>query len=77
MSSARQKAAHVITAMSRGAILRLTFSKRGSDFVLSDGTIVPAVIAMQVVNDLRVVPHDGGLFPGLAQSWKYEEPRSS
>jgi hypothetical protein len=72
----RLEVAHVITAMSRGASLQLAFTKRGSAFVLSDGTPVAYEIAVMVINDLRIVSNSDGLFPALPQSWSYQEPRS-
>jgi hypothetical protein len=69
----RAAAARVITAMSRGASLHLTFLKRGSVWVLSDGTIVPPEIALSVVNDVGVVSAGDGLFPSVSQTWRYVE----
>ena len=69
----RVKAARVLTKMSRGASLHLTFSKRGSDFTLSDGTSVSAETALMVVNDIRVVSVNDGLFPATPQTWRYVE----
>jgi hypothetical protein len=70
----RARAARIIAAMARGAALHLTFTKRGSDFVLSDGTRVAPDIALMVVNDLRVVSVGDGLFPATPQTWRYVEP---
>jgi hypothetical protein len=70
----REKAARVITAMERGQTLNLTFSKRGSDFTLSDGTPVSAETALLVVNDVRVVSVNDGLFPVTPQTWRFVEP---
>src|SRR5262245_55906578 len=69
----RAAAARVITAMSRGTSLHLTFLKRGSVWTLSDGTIVPSEIALAVVNDVRVVSAGDGLFPAVSQTWRYVE----
>jgi hypothetical protein len=60
--------------MMRGAALHLTHTTHGSDFALSDGTRVAAGIALLVVNDLRVVSVNDGLFPATPQTWRYVEP---
>jgi hypothetical protein len=71
----RQKAAHVIAAMSRGQTLNLTFTKSGSAFTLSDGTHVAPEIAVAVINDVRIISQSDGLFPALPQTWRHvEEP---
>jgi hypothetical protein len=67
----RAKAARVITAMSRGLSLHLTFSKRGSDFSLSNGTPVSTETALMVVNDVRVCSVNDGLFPTTPQTWRF------
>ena len=69
----RAAAARVITSMARGTSLHLTFLKRGSLWMLSDGSIVPAEIALAVVNDVRVVSAGDGLFPSVSQTWRYVE----
>ena len=69
----RAKAAHIITAMERGASMNLTFTKPGSVFTLSDGTPVSAEIALMVVNDVRVCSVNDGLFPTTPQTWRYIE----
>jgi hypothetical protein len=69
----RAAATRVITAMARGASLHLTFLKRGSLWMLSDGSIVPAEIALAVVNDVRVVSAGDGLFPAVSQTWRFVE----
>jgi hypothetical protein len=73
----RLKAARIITAMERGARMRLTFARNRSTYNLSDGTVVAADVALAVINDVRIVTADRGLFAGTPQSWKYREPRSS
>jgi len=74
----RLKAARVITAMQRGATMNLTFAKRGSVFSLSNGVDVAPEIAVMVINDLRIVSQQDGLFPSLSpQTWIYLEPPSS
>jgi len=70
----RHGAARVITAMSRGASLHLTYSKDGSDFTLSNGMRVTPEVALLVVNDVRVVSVNDGLFPATPQTWRYVEP---
>jgi hypothetical protein len=70
----RVKAAHVITAMSRGASLNLTFTPRGSVWTLSGGIIVAPEIALAVVNDVRVCRVNDGLFPATPQTWRYVGP---
>jgi len=60
--------------MSRGASLNLTFMRNGSAFTLSDGTPVSSEIALMVVNDIRVVSVNDGLFPTTPQTWRYVEP---
>jgi hypothetical protein len=55
------------------AALHLTFTKSGSNFVLSNGTPVPTDIALLVVNDVRVVPVNDGLFPSTPQTWRWAE----
>ena len=70
----RQKTAHVITAMMRGASLNLTFTRKGSAFTLSDGTVVTPEIALAVVNDVRVCSVNDGLFPATPQTWRYIGP---
>jgi hypothetical protein len=69
----RAKAARVITSMSRGATLNLTFTRTGSVFALSSGERVPPEIAIAVINDIRIVSQSDGLFPSLPQSWKHIE----
>jgi hypothetical protein len=69
----REKAVHVITAMQRGASLNLTFTKRGSVWTLSGGTVVAPEIALAVVNDVRVYSVNDGLFPQIPQTWRYVE----
>ena len=70
----RAKAARVITAMSRGASLNLTFTPRGSVWTLSGGIIVAPEIALAVVNDVRVCRVNDGLFPATPQTWRYVGP---
>jgi len=70
----RLKAAHVITAMARGANLNLMFTKCGSVFTLSDGTVVEPETALAVVNDVRVCSVNDGLFPATPQTWRYVGP---
>ena len=70
----RLKAARIITAMSRGAALHLTYTKYGSNFTLSNGTRVAPEIALLVVNDVRVCSVNDGLFPTTPQTWRYVEP---
>jgi hypothetical protein len=69
----REKAAHVITAMMRGATLNLRFTRTGSAFTLSDGTRVASEVAIAVINDVRIISQSDGLFPSLPQSWRYVE----
>jgi hypothetical protein len=69
----REKAAHVITAMQRGASLNLTFTKRGSVWSLSGGTVIAPEIALAVVSDVRVCSVNDGLFPQTPQTWRYVE----
>ena len=69
----RLKAARVITVMSRGAVLRVTYTRRGSDFTLSDGTRVAPEVALHVVNDVRIRGADAGLFPTTPQTWKFDD----
>jgi hypothetical protein len=69
----RRSGARVISEMSRGAALHLTFTKSGSKFVLSNGTPVSTDIALLVVNDVRVVSVNDGLFPGTPQTWRWAE----
>jgi hypothetical protein len=69
----RLQAARVITTMTRGATLQLTYTKHGSDFHLSDGTRVPPEVALAVVNDTRIRSVDKGLFPGTPQTWRCAE----
>ena len=69
----RRRAARVITAMSRGASMNLTFTKHGSVFTLSDGTPVSTEIALMVVNDVRVASVNNGLFCSTPQTWRYIE----
>jgi hypothetical protein len=70
----RAKAARVITAMSRGASLNLTYTRSGSAFTLSNGEHVAPEIALAVVGDIRVVSVNDGLFPATPQTWRYVEP---
>jgi len=67
------KAARVITAMSRGVTLHLTFTRCGSDFTLSNGTRVDPKVAMAVVDDARIMSANDGLFPAISQTWRYVE----
>ena len=69
----RQKVARVITAMSRGLTLNLTFTRTGSAFTLSDGTHVASEIAIAVINDTRIISQSDGLFPSLPQTWRHVE----
>jgi hypothetical protein len=62
--------------MERGAMLRVTYTRHGSDFTLSDGTRVPPEVALLVVNDVRVHSADAGLFPTTPQTWRYSDPSS-
>jgi hypothetical protein len=64
----RAKAARVITAMSRGLTLNLTFTKNSSVFTLSDGSRVASEVAVAVINDVRIISQSGGLFPSLPQT---------
>ena len=68
----RAKAVRVITAMSRGCTLNLTFTKHGSAFTLSDGTHVAPEVAVMVINDVRILSACDGLFP-LPQTWRHAE----
>jgi len=72
----RGGAARVITEMSRGASLRLTFTQRGSNFTLSNGIPVTPEVVLLVVNDVRIVSVNDGLFPTTPQTWtwRYVEP---
>jgi len=70
----RRGAARVITAMSRGASLHLAFTRHGSNFTLSNGIRVTPEVALLVVNDVRVVNVNDGLFPTAPQTWRYCEP---
>jgi hypothetical protein len=72
----REKAAHVITAMQRGATMNLRFTRNGSTFTLSNGTHVTSEVAIAVINDVRIVSQLDGLFPSLPQTWIYLEPFS-
>jgi hypothetical protein len=69
----RTAAARVITAMMHGASLNLTFTKHGSVWTLSGGTVVAPEIALAVVNDVRVCSVNDGLFPQTPQTWCYVE----
>jgi hypothetical protein len=69
----RAKAARVITAMSRGATLNLTFPRSGSAFTLSDGTVIPPEVALAVVGDVRICSVNDGLFAATPQTWRYVE----
>ena len=70
----RRGAARVITEMSRGASLHLAFTRHGSDFTLSNGIRVTPEVALLVVNDVRVVSVNDGLFSTTPQTWRYCEP---
>jgi hypothetical protein len=69
----RAAAAHVMTMMSRGCALNLTFTKTGSAFTLSDGTHVASEVAMMVINDVHIISQSDGLFPSLPQTWRHIE----
>ena len=73
----RLKAAHVVTAMSRGASLYLTHTKRGACYALSNGTRIPSEIAQVVINHACVRSADDGLFKMTPQVWKYSEDSHS
>jgi len=60
--------------MSRGASLHLIFTRHGSNFTLSNGICVTPEVALLVVNDVRVVSANDGLFPTAPQTWRYCEP---
>ena len=70
----RHGAARIISEMSRGAALHLTFTKSASNFLLSNGTSVSTDIALLVVDDVRVVSVGDGLFPTTPQTWRFREP---
>jgi len=57
-------------------MLRVTYTRHGSDFTLSDGTRVPPEVALLVVNDVRIHSADAGLFPATPQTWRYSDPSS-
>jgi hypothetical protein len=67
----RHGAARIISEMARGAALHLTYTKHGSDFVLSNGIRVAPDVALMVVNDVRVCSVNDGLFPITPQTWRY------
>ena len=69
----RAAAARVITAMERGQTLNLMFTRSGSAFTLSNGVHVALEVAIAVINDVRIVSQNDGLFPSLPQSWKHVE----
>jgi len=69
----RAAAARVITMMSRGATLNLTFTRSGSAFTLSNGAQVAPEVAIAVINDVRILSACDGLFPSLPQTWKHVE----
>jgi hypothetical protein len=69
----RAKAARVITAMERGQMLHLMFTRNGSAFTLSNGAHVAPEVAIAVINDVRIISQNDGLFPSLPQSWKHVE----
>jgi len=69
----RAAAARVITAMSRGCTMNLTFTRYGSAFTLSNGEHVPPEIAVAVINDVRIISQSDGPFPALPQTWRYVE----
>jgi hypothetical protein len=73
----RLKAARVITAMSRGAFLYLTHTKRGAQYTLSNGTRITSEIAELVVRDVCVHGVGDGLFQTTHQAWKYRDGPSS
>ena len=68
----RAAAARVITAMSRGASLSLMFTRSGSAFTLSNGAHVAPEVAIAVINDVRIISQNDGLFT-LPQTWKHVE----
>jgi hypothetical protein len=70
----RHEAAAVIAAMAGGASLQLSFSKHGSTWTLSDGAVVSTEVALLIVNDVRVISVNDGLFPTTPQTWRYCEP---
>jgi hypothetical protein len=69
----RLRVAHTITAMSRGAFLYLTHTKRGAQYMLSDGTRITSEIAELVIRDVRVHGVGDGLFQTTHQAWKYRD----
>lgn len=69
----RAAAARVITTMSRGATMNLTFTRHGSAFTLSNGEHVPPEVAVGVINDVRIISQSDGLFPALPQTWRHVE----
>jgi hypothetical protein len=56
-----------------GGQAHLTFTQRGSEFVLSGGTRVASAVALMIVNDARVVGAADGLFSATPQTWRYIE----
>jgi hypothetical protein len=70
----RLKAARVVTAMSRGASLYLTHTRRGACYALSNGTHIPSEVAQVVINHACIRSVDDGLFKMTPQAWKYEDP---
>jgi hypothetical protein len=69
----RAAAARVLAQMQRGASLNLTYTKHGSDFVLSNGMRVSPAVALMVVNNTSVVSVNDGLWPQTPQTWRYVE----
>lgn len=43
-------------------------------WTLSDGTAVSTEVALLILNDVRVISVNGGLFPTTPQTWRYCEP---
>jgi hypothetical protein len=71
----RREAARIIARMAEERLtLRICHTKSGSSWALSDGTSVPTRVALSAVNDVRLTSNEDGLFPGVPQSWKYDDP---
>jgi hypothetical protein len=71
----RRDAARIIARMAEKRLtLRICHTKSGSSWALSDGTPVPTRVALCAVNDVRLTSNNDGLFPGVPQSWTYNDP---
>ena len=83
--SRRYNWAQTASAMRNGRLLMVTLASDGPSYALDNGIGVSARVGRDMTaqgdlfgnagavpsgNDLRLVPNDDGLFPGMSQTWR-------